>query len=161
MSTTSTTTTTPGMILPTQKGYLSGAGNPRDSAIQQMTNTNTKQANLSAAVGGCNYKRKKYGGAVTIPQVSVMYQPQGGKGTDPNSQIATNLKTSTQSTANAKYDNQATVMAPPSNGGGRRKQNTKKRHGGNPNWYWGCFSGGKKARKTRKSRKSRKSRKNN
>jgi hypothetical protein len=77
-------TSVPGMILPTQKGYLSGAGNPRDSAIQQMNNTNAKQANLSAAVGGGYNKRKKYGGAVIIPQVPVMYQPQGGNGTDPN-----------------------------------------------------------------------------
>ena len=148
-----------GMILPTQKGFLSGAGNPRDAAIQQMANTDTKQASLSAAVGGC-YKRKKYGGAVTIPQVSVMYQPQGGKGTDPNSQIATNLTTSTQSAANAKYDNLAKVTAPPQGGGRRRKQNTKKRSGGNPNWIWGCLSGGKKGKKSRKSRKSKKSRRN-
>lgn len=150
----------PGMILPTQKGYVSGAGNPRDSAIQQMNNTNAKQASLGAAVGGCNYKRKKYGGAVTVPQVSVPYTPQGGPGTDPNSQIATNLKTSTQGTANAQYDKQATVMAAPQSAGGKRKQNTKKTRGGNPNWVWGCFSGGKKGKKSRKSRKSRKNRRN-
>ena len=72
-----------------------------------------------------NYKRKKYGGAVTVPQVSVPYTPQGGPVTDPNSQIATNLKTSTQGTANAQYDTLATVMEAPQSAGGRRKQNTK------------------------------------
>ena len=55
--------------------------------------------------------------------------------------------------ANSVYDNQATKM-----GGSRR------RRGGNPNWLWGCMSGGKKrtrkhSRHTRKNRRSRKNRK--
>jgi hypothetical protein len=52
--------------------------------------------------------------------------------------------------ANSVYDKQATKT-----GGSRR------RNGGNPNWLWGCMSGGKKyTRKSRKNKKSRKSRKN-
>ena len=50
MSNTSNTNTVPGMIYPTQKGML--AGNPRDSAMQQMTNTNIKQTSLNNAIGG-------------------------------------------------------------------------------------------------------------
>jgi hypothetical protein len=143
------TQTVPGMVYPTQKGYQPGAGNPRDSAMQQMAATNSKQANLSAAVGGS--RRKRGGGDVVVPQVQTLYTPTGGPGTDPNAQIAGNMKTSTQGTANAAYDKDAT-----SKGGSRKKG--KGKNGGNPNWLWGCYSGGKKSRRNKKSKKSRKSR---
>jgi hypothetical protein len=154
-----TTQTVPGMIYPTQKGYQPGAGNPRDSAMQQMAAANSKQANLSAAVGGS--RRKRGGGDVVVPQVSVLYTPTGGPGTDPNAQIAGNLKTSTQGTANATYDKQALSINPPTTGGSRKRG--KDKNGGNPDWLWGCYSGGKKSkrnRKTKRVKKSKKSRKN-
>ena len=137
----------PGMIYPTQKGYAPGAGNPRDSAIQQMAAGNAKQASLSAAVGG--FKRKKGGSALVVPQVPTMYTPTGGVGSDPNSQIVGNMKTSTQGTANAVYDKQALNVKPPTGGGSYRKK------GGNPNWHWGCYSGGKKSKRMRKINKAK------
>jgi len=148
-----TNQTVPGMVYPTQKGYQPGAGNPRDSAMQQMAATNAKQANLNAAVGGS--RRKRGGGSVVVPQVPTLYTPTGGPGSDPNSQITGNMKTSTQGTANAAFDKDAT-----SKGGSRRKGKGKGKNGGNPNWLWGCYSGGKKSRRSRKTKKSRKSRKN-
>jgi hypothetical protein len=106
-------TTTPGMIYPTQKGMLSG--NPRDSAIAQMEQMNSKQASLSASVGGKKKHRKhrrtkkRYGGStIAVPQYQMLYSSQGGPGTDPNAQIQTNLQVSTQGSANAVYDNYAT-----------------------------------------------------
>ena len=144
-SNTNTTQNVPGMIYPTQKGFAPGAGNPRDSAMLQMAAVNTKQANLNAAVGG---SKKKRGGTIVIPQYQMQYAPQGGPGTDPNSQISGNLRTSTQGTANAVYDKQALKTT-----GGSRKR----RKGGNPNWSWGCYSGGKKSRRVRKTKRSKKS----
>jgi len=43
-------------------------------------------------------------------------------------------------------------------GGSRRRRSRK---GGNPDWLWGCMSGGKKRsrKNTKRSRKNRKSRK--
>lgn len=142
---TNATQNVPGMIYPTQKGFAPGAGNPRDSAMLQMAAVNTKQANLNAAVGG---SKKKRGGTIVIPQYQMQYAPQGGPGTDPNSQISGNLRTSTQGTANAVYDKQALKTT-----GGSRKR----RKGGNPNWSWGCYSGGKKSRRVRKTKRSKKS----
>jgi len=143
--TSNTTQNVPGMIYPTQKGFAPGAGNPRDSAMQQMAAVNTKQANLNAAVGG---SKKRSGGTIVIPQYQMQYAPQGGPGTDPNAQITGNLRTSTQGTANAVYDKQALKTT-----GGSRK----KRKGGNPNWVWGCYSGGRKSRRTRKTKRSKRS----
>lgn len=148
MSTTNTNQTVPGMIYPTQKGYLPGAGNPRDSAIQQMSASNNKLAGLGSTVGG--YRRRGRGGApIPVPQVQTMYTPQGGPGTDPNSQIASNMSTSTQGNANAVYDKQALTT------GGSKKS----RKGGNPNWHWGCYSGGKKTRRNKRTKRVNKSKK--
>lgn len=157
---TNSTQQVPGMNYPTQKGML--AGNPRDSAMAQLNNTNAKQASLSASVGGKRKYHKKFGGAtnavINVPQYQMQYTPQGGPGTDPNSQIQQNSQISTQGTANAVYDQEATKI------GGRR---TKKRFGGsNSNWEWGCYSGGKKrktkkyGKKVKKTKSNRKSRRN-
>ena len=146
MSNTSNTNTVPGMIYPTQKGML--AGNPRDSAMQQMTNTNIKQTSLNNAIGG-KRRRIKGGEGIAVPQYQMQYIPQGGPGTDPNSQIQLNSRTSTQAAANSVYDSEATKM-----GGSRRKG----RKGGysNSNWDWGCYSGGKKRTYKRKQNKKNK-----
>lgn len=110
----------PGMIYPTQKGLL--AGNPRDSAISQMNQMNAKQATLSSSVGG-RRRNKKYGGdgKIAVPQYQMLYTSQSGPGTDPNAQIQNNLKTSTQSSANAVYDQYAYQK------GGHKKKTLKKR----------------------------------
>jgi hypothetical protein len=131
----------PGMYYPQTNGMP--AGNPRDSSVQLMNAGNLKQANLNSAVGG---KRKgKNGGAITIPQFQPLYQT-GSNG--PNQIIATNLATSTQSRANAANDSAALVKK-----GGKSRRN---KNGGNPDWHWGCYSGGKKYR-TAKRRSSRRS----
>ena len=146
----------PGMMLPTQKGLISG--NPRDSAIQSMQSSQQSAALASKLLSGGKMKHRKRvrGGAINVPQYQMPYEPQGGTGTNPNDQIAINSRTSTQSAANAALDNGATKM-----GGYKRHKRSKRRSrkGGNPDWVWGCMSGGtKKSRKNRKSRKSKKSR---
>jgi len=150
-----------GITLPTQKAML--AGNPRDSAIASMTNASQSQASANKLAGG---RRRKYrGGAIAAPQMQMLYTPQGGPGTNPNDQMKTNASTQSQTNANRAYDKDAMMT-----GGSRRK-----RRGGNPDWLWGCMSGGKymrgckymsgskytkrrrnKSTKTRKYRKYRK-----
>lgn len=153
MSTSNATANIPGMMYPTQKAMLSGT--PRDSANAAMTSANQSQANANKLMSGG--KKKKYriiggdsGSQIVVPQYNMLYSPQGGVGTNPNDQIQANAQTSTQMNANSVYDNYATV-----------KGGSKKRRGGNPDWHWGCMSGGKKrkSRKNKKSRKNRKSRK--
>ena len=144
----------PGMMLPTQRGMP--AGNPRDSAMQTLHNNAQIQAQANNALsGGRHRKRKTYGGgdAIPVPQYQMLYEPQGGNGTNPNNQIQVNAQTSTQGFANAALDKGATKM-----GGSRRRRSRK---GGNPDWLWGCMSGGKKRsrKNTKRSRKNRKSRK--
>ena len=151
-----------GMMQPTQKGML--AGNPRDSAMQSMNNNSQLQAQASTALaGGRHRKRKAYGGGdtLTVPQYQMLYEPQGRNGTNPNNQIQASSQTSTQMAANSALDSGATKM-----GGSRRRRSRK---GGNPDWLWGCMSGGKKSRtrkayrkhtnRNRKHRKSHKHRK--
>ena len=147
-----------GLPTATQKGML--AGNPRDSAAQSMNNKDQLQAQANAAMaGGRLRKRKSYRGgeAIAVQQYQMLYDPQGGPGTNPNNIIAKSAQTSTQGAANAALDRGATQA------GGYKRSGTKRRRsrkGGNPDWLWGCMSGGKKkTRKTRKSRKSRKYRK--
>ena len=154
MSTT-VTTTAPGLTQPTMIGMQ--AGNPKDSAIANQNLMNQKQASLSAAVGG---RRKKKGGDIAVPQFQMQYTPQGGQGQDPNALIQQNSQTSTQSVENASMDSNALIK------GGK-----KKRKGGNSDWSWGCYSGGKSRSKrskrskrsnrikTKKNRKTRRTRK--
>jgi hypothetical protein len=136
---------TPGLMYPTQKGMP--AGNPRDSAMASMNNANQLQASANKAMAGGKYKRRHKGGAdgtVAVPQFQMQYDPQGGPGTNPNNQIQSNAQISTQQSANAVYDSQAKLS------GGRPRRCKK---GGNPDWNWGCMSGGKTRRHHRKSRR--------
>jgi hypothetical protein len=151
----------PGMIYPTQKGMP--AGNPRDSAMVNMNNNAQNQANANAAMaGGKLKKRRKYRGgnvqtnsspqSITVPQYTMPYEPQGGNGTNPNNQIQQNAAISTQGFANSALDGAAFTK-----GGTRRTRRTirtRRRKGGNPDWTWGCSSGGRK-RRTKKAKKSR------
>ena len=136
-----------GITLPTQKAML--AGNPRDSAIASMNNASQSQASANKLAGG---RRRKYrGGAIAAPQMQLLYTPQGGPGTNPNDQMKSNAVTQSQTNANRVYDKDALMK-----GGSRRK-----RRGGNPDWLWGCMSGGKytKRRRNKTHKKSRKHRK--
>ena len=140
---------TPGMILPKQVGML--AGNPRDSAIAQMKHSSSIQSQANKAMAGGkhikkhskHYKYKYHGGAngIVVPQFNMQYQTTEAPGTTPNDQISANLQTSTQSRAWAASDKL---------NGGKRTKHRKHRKGGNPNWVWGCYSGGKNKSSKRK-----------
>ena len=156
----SPTNNPPGLMLPTQKSYNPGAGNPRDSAMMSVQNMNIKQASLTASVGGGRKRHKFRGGAaaISVPQIQMQYQPQGGPGSNPNDQIKANSSTSMQSAAWASKDNEATNVTPTAKVGGSRRssrRSSRRRNykGGSSKYNWGCYSGGK--RKTyRKSRKN-------
>ena len=145
----STTNSVPGMMYPTQKAMIGST--PADSARLSAINKSASQAQANKLMaGGKLRKRRHIGGAVAVPQYQMLYEPQGGTGTNPNNQIQAGAQTSTQMAANSVYDNAATKI-----GGSRRRK------GGNPNWLWGCMSGGKKSTRknkkcTRKNKKSRK-----
>ena len=139
----------PGMMYPTQKGMP--AGNPRDSAMVTMNNNAQNQANANAAMAGGKLKSlRKYrgGNSIVVPQYNMPYEPQGANGTNPNNLIQQNAATSTQGAANSAYDAAAF-----------KKGGTRRRKGGNPDWIWGCSSGGRRSRRSIKSRRSRRSRK--
>lgn len=149
----STTNSVPGMMYPTQKAMI--GSNPSDSARLAAVNKSESQTQANKLMaGGKLRKRRHIGGAVVVPQYQMLYEPQGGTGTNPNNQIQAGAQTSTQMAANSVYDNAATKT-----GGSKR---SRRRKGGNPNWLWGCMSGGKKRTRkhTKRSRAHRKSRKN-
>ena len=149
----STTNSVPGMMYPTQKAMIGST--PADSARLSAINKSASQAQDNKLMaGGKLRKRRHIGGAVVVPQYQMLYEPQGGTGTNPNNQIQAGAQTSTQMAANSVYDNAATKT-----GGSKR---SRRRKGGNPNWLWGCMSGGKKRTRkhTKRSRAHRKSRKN-
>jgi hypothetical protein len=135
------------------------AGNPRLSAIATRDAANSFQNSANKAMAGGKHKRLRGGASTGIPvaQFSLPYKEQSGPGTGINSQTVDLNKTNTQGAAFAVDDNLAKVKT-----GGFRKRSRRNRIGGNPDWSWGCYSGGKKkTRKHRKSRKNcRKSRKN-
>ena len=132
----------PGVIYPTVQS--TSAGNPRDAVIAHRNAINVQQNNANRMTAGS----KKKGGAVTVGVPQVSYTPTGGPGQDPTSITKMNAQYGSQSSANAEFDKNALT------GGSRRKRN-----GGNPDWIWGCFSGGKKRKTRTNKRKTRKHRK--
>ena len=152
MSTSNSNQNVRGMMYPTTKAMV--GSNPSDSARLSAVNKAQSQAAANSAMAGGKMKRrnkKHRGGAssIAVPQYQMLYEPQGGTGTNPNNQIQGNSQISTQMSANSVYDAKASKM------GGR----SKRRKGGNPDWVWGCMSGGKgRTRRRNKHKKSRKSR---
>lgn len=138
----------PGMIYPTQKSMI--AGTPGDSAIAAQANRNALQASANKAMAGGKFRR---GGASTIavPQYTMPYESQGGVNSNPNNQIQQNAMISTQGAENSSMDKNATKF------GGSRKRKFKR--GGNSDWNWGCYSGGKKSRSRKMKNRSRKMKK--
>jgi hypothetical protein len=125
---------------------------PRNSAFLSAEASSNKLSDMNNKLAGG--KKRKWGGNIAVPQFQMNYTPQNGPGQDPNSQIAQSSQIGTQSAANAVYDSQATKM-----GGSRRLRGSRRqKRGGNPNWEWGCLSGGK-YRKTKSKSKSRKMKK--
>jgi hypothetical protein len=154
----STNSNPPGLMLPTQKSYTPGSGNPRDSAALSIQNSSAKQANLNS-IGG--RRRKFIGGAVSVPQYSMPYPPQGGQGTNPNDQIKSNSSTSMQSRAWAVNDSQATNIQPPPPVGGSKRKPRICNGGGSSKFSWGCYSGGRKKTRRISRKKNRKRSKRN
>ena len=145
--------TVSGMPYPQEKPLL--AGNPKDSAIAANNQAITRQADLiKATSGGSKHRRRrnKYGGAtggVVVPQPQMQYTPTGAPGQNPNDIITQNAEVSVQGAENAKYDSYARK-------GGSIK---RKRKGGNSDWSWGCYSGGKRKRKSKSRTYKRKTHK--
>jgi len=144
----------PGLMQPTSAALPPGAGNPRDAAIISQQNMNNKQL-LANQIASGGRRRRRFGGGsddVAIPQFQMQYTPTGGPGSAPNEQLGPLLSTSMQSASWASQDGQATSM------GGSRRRHKK---GGNSDWKWGCYSGGKRRTKSRNTKKrNRKSRRN-
>ena len=146
----SPTNSVPGLLQPTIKAPL--AGSPGASAMAARNNQAQQQAALSNAVGGRRRRVKrgtnkrgankrganKRGGAITVPQMP-------GDTSGANAVATQNARHSTQGAANAQYD--AAAM---------KKGGTRRKKGGNPNWLWGCFSGGRSKRRTSKTRRHNK-----
>lgn len=126
--------------------YGMPAGNPRDSSIASMNSNNQTAANAAKLLSGGRLKRRLRGGAdIPVGTFQMPYNTVGPGG--PNAQIQANAQTSTQMAAWSDSDGHATQV----NGGSR------KRKGGNPDWVWGCMSGGiRHSSRKIKSRSSRK-----
>lgn len=139
----------PGLIAPTVTSYPPGANSPATAAKSIIDANNQKLQNINQMSAGSR-KRRKVGGTsqVSIPVIKSIYTSQNGPGTDTTAQQAQGQTINMQSTANSLYDNQATKM------GGSRRRKYKK--GGNPDWVWGCYSGGRRRTYRRKTRKHKK-----
>lgn len=141
--------------LPVQTMIAPNGGTPREAAMNNMQANNKLQANATKALaGGRRRRRALYGGAdgtITIAPNRAPYPETVGAGQSTNSQSTDLAKISTQQAANRQFDKVG--------GSSRRKR------GGNPNWHWGCMSGGKRksrrqtgAKKSKKTKRSKKSR---
>ena len=143
----------PGITPITQQSFANGGTDPRTDAIQRQAVMNQRQANINR-VGGKRRTKKYTGGAsqVPVPQFQMQYSATGGPGTNPNDQVAAGAQRGMQAHANRVYDKNAAIM-------GGQKSRIK---GGNPNWNWGCYSGGKSRRRNNRKSKSqrKKSRRN-
>ncbi len=110
---------------------------PGESAFNIQQQRNLSQHNANGAIGG---SKKKKGGTV-VPRLP-------GDTSGATNVLTAVAGTSAQNQQDAKYDNLATQK-----GGKRGKK------GGNPDWLWGCYSGGKKRKSRTNKRKTRKYRK--
>jgi hypothetical protein len=130
----------PGITYPTIQS--TGAGSPKDAAIANNNAMVFRQSQANRMTAG--RRRRKKGGAITVGVPPLSYTPTGGPGQDPTSIIQKNAQYGAQGSVNATFDKNALK-------GGRRK-----RKGGNPDWNWGCSSGGKRKKTRKYSRKTRK-----
>ena len=130
-------TTNPNILYPTQKASI--AGTPSESAYKQMQINNSSQNTLNNSFKGGKEKKNK-GGGYEAPQMVIPYNTNG---TNPNTLIAGNTQLAVQGGENAKYDSLATQT------------------GGNPNWNWGCYSGGKYRKSKNRKSKNRKTKRKN
>lgn len=134
----------PGLVLPTVTAPLGNSD--RQSAIIAGNDTALKMNRMSNELAGGKKRKYRTGGSnggIVVPQFQMSYNPQNGPGQDPNAQIKQNAAISTQAAANSVYDQQALKIG-----------------GSNPDWVWGCSSGGKRIRgsKRRKHKTNKKRR---
>lgn len=132
-----------GLIKPTVNSYPPGANSPHTAAKAMAASNNQKLNDINQMAAGSK-RRKRGGGDVNVPVLKPMYTSQNGQA-DPVSQQQALAQSGTQGAANRVYDNNPTKM-----GGSRR------RRGGNPNWSWGCYSGGRRRTQRRKTKKHKK-----
>ena len=142
----STQTPIPGLIQPTVQSYPGGANSPASAAKAINDSNSQKLQNINQMAAGSRRRKRGGGNDVSVPVLKPMYQSQNGPGADPVAQQAQGQSINMQSTANNVYDEQATKM-----GGSRRR-----RRGGNPDWLWGCYSGGRRRTHRRKTKKHKK-----
>jgi stringent starvation protein B len=144
-----------GLFQPAVNSYPPGATSPAQAAQKLNDMNSQKLQNINQMVAG---KRRRRGGGgtdqINVPVIKPIYAQQNGNGTDTTSQQANISKYNTQGVSWAANDSQAAKMGGSKMGGSRRKH----KKGGNPNWLWGCYSGGK--RRTIRGRKNRNSKKN-
>jgi len=121
------------------KGHI---GSPGQAAYNSNLQKSASQTDLinSVSKGGM----KKRGGGITISPVQTMYKPTGGEGQTVGDINVNNKIASNQGAVNSANDHLATQK------GGKRVK-----RGGNPDWLWGCYSGGKR-RKTRTNKRKTK-----
>jgi hypothetical protein len=151
--------TTPGLMNPTTIGRI---GTPREAAIAEANNRAASQTMANRAMAGGKYRRFRGGASNGIPvaQFNMPYKEQNGPGTGINDQYRNLNQINTQAVANSNYDNLAAIKK----GGfsykkkpfSHKKSSNSRMAGGNPDWSWGCYSGGKHRKTRRNSRKSRK-----
>lgn len=144
----------PGYELP--KVPSMNGSSPMNAALNTGLQKQTALNKLNNALAG-GKRRKYYGGAQLVPQITPLYSSQNSPGTDGKNGITSKLiGTATQAHANATFDNQV------GKGGSRRRVRKTKRFMGshfgvhqNYGSWPSCYSGGarKKSRKT-KSRKT-------
>jgi len=142
----STQTPIPGLIQPTVTSYPPGANSPATAAKLMIDANNQKLQNINQMAAGSR-RQKKGGNYVEVPVLKPIYTSQNGPGTDLVSQQAQGHSISMQSIANSVYDNHATKI-----GGSKRKY----KKGGNPDWTWSCYSGGKRRTYRGKNKKNKK-----
>ena len=141
----------PGLMKPTTISYPAGANSPATAAKAMNDANNLKLHNINQMAAGS--RRRRYRGGdnsqVTVPVIKPIYPQQNGPGTDTTSQQANISKYSMQSSSWGSNDSQAAKM-----GGSRRYKK-----GGNSDWLWPCYSGGKRSRRRTCNRKSRRNKK--
>lgn len=98
-------------------------GTPAEAAIESAKQNQIQISRLQSLAGGKKYKKrslKKIGGnGIPVPQPTTNYNTIG---TSPNDIIAANLKSATQSAANAEFDN---LAVQPTTGGYKQKRTHK------------------------------------
>ena len=131
-----------GLPPPTVQGRT---GSPAQAAYNDRQQQQLSQAHAIRALAGGSMKKK--GGAITVSTVQPMYKEVGGPGQTTTGISTNNAKVANQNQQDAIYDNQL------QQGGKRCKR------GGNPDWLWGCYSGGRKRKTRTNKRKTRRYRK--